>query len=216
MSQDFTIIVANDGTNTVRPTSVRVVGQELETLSGLFETLESSGADLTTSSDIKDWSTWGSDAEKAIDDLLNGLSFRLWDGDTETEQLTLSKLEPGKKISDYVTLRFVFEKPGEMVVPVPAHSQIKRGKAHAPLGLPDIYSGLISESMIDTLLEELDELRNDPSAPAEFSGLNASQFEAVSVALRLVQKRLKNEAKKNFDNIFLAQLGDYSVRQCHS
>lgn len=216
MSKDFTIIVANDGTNKVKPTNVGAVGRALSTLSELFEKLEGAGADLTTSSDIKDWSTWGPDAEKAIRNLLDSLSFRLWDGDAELDQKTISDLTDGEKIEDYVTLRFIFEKPGEMVVPVPSNAQILRGKKHAPLGLPDIYSGLISKDMIDALLEELSELREDPNASQEFRDLTASQFDAVVKALRQAQMRLEAKAKSDADNIFMSQLGDYSVRQCHS
>ncbi|MDX8355317.1 hypothetical protein [Cognatiyoonia sp. IB215182] len=217
MFEDFTIIVADDDTNKVIPTSVRTVGQELANLSELFEKLEAQGADFTTSADVKDWSNWGDEASSAIETLLNALSFRLWDGDTElARQVNFDELKPGEKISDFVKLKLVFEEPGEMVVPVPSKAQIARGKANAPLGFPEEYSGLISGRMVDALLEELEELRTDPSASQEFRDLTGSQFAAVSDTLKQAQKRLALEAKSDSDNIFLAQLGDYSVRQCAS
>lgn len=217
---DFTIKL-NDEDGGVPASDVNLIGNSLKAMAGELAALVANNASIHRTGDgFQDYETqrnagnWTADAVTAANDLLNSLSVKIWNGENVVGEINHNDSNSIDQVLANTRLIFVFEEPGDMVIPVPAASQIARGETNAPLKFPSDYDQLVSKPTLDTLKAELGAKLQ--AAQAGSNGLEDVQITAVMAALQEVGDELAQIAQNDKADIFMSQLGDYSVRQCAS
>ena len=219
---DFTIKVFSGPLDQNKPTDVETVGSQLKILAEQIASMpESSHPDINRSSKLVEYdfdaNNMNEASETAVETLYKALSFVNWDGDAIKSQHGRQNSATFDKAREDVKLVFVFEEDGQMVVPVPSISQINRGVKNAPLKLPSVYDQFISDNSITELVAKMRTISSGGDNNI-FSSFTDPQWADVEALLRSAAKAMRDKAEDepNKSKTFYAQLGDYSVRQCHS
>ncbi|GEM_PF-4219176 len=215
---DFTIKVFSGDGDPITPTEIGIVGNQLRNLAAEFPQLNNdTNIAIHRSSTLADYSSqkgsWTSNAQDAAEAIFDALSFVIWNGNTIQKVHDFNEPANVKKVHDHIKLIFIFEEEGQMVVPVPSTKQIERGETSAPLNLPDVYDQLVSVKTVRELNRRLRAAKAGGTNTV-LSSLTEPQLAAVETELQLAGEAMRTEA--NAVDTFYAQLGDYSVRQCHS
>ncbi|MEP2717125.1 hypothetical protein [Pseudophaeobacter sp.] len=199
---DAIVRIAEEGQNS----DLLPIGTALYFLSQNQGTIAGGGPPVF-SSDIPDnHTTWPGPMQQKVGEIYNSLAVTVFDG---AGGHTIIPSGDPTQIKAHLKLKFVFEKEGEMVVPIPHLNALERGKSNAPLNFRVDYNSYIRASVFD-------EVEEDFAAALRESSLTAAQFTEVMKIYDEIENsgNLEGEVPGEDEETFHTQLGEYSVRQC--
>jgi len=202
---DFSIRIGVDDMDT----DARPIGGAIAGLSAAKGAIVQAGGTIVTSSDIKStWASWPAKQQAMVETIYNSMAINTFD-DAGNESPAINRGN-GDKIQEAISLVFVFEDEGQMIVPISSHRDIMRGLEEPPMNFLDTYDAGRKTAVGEKALGEFQ------TAIDSISALNAVQGGKVMEAFKEVfgiGTAVDPDPDANIET-FYTQLGEYNMRQC--
>ncbi len=202
---DFIVRIAETGENT----DLYPVGMAIDALSSAKQAIKDAGGTIMSSGNLAaSWDSWPKEMQDHIEKIYDSMAVSVYGDGADPVDVGPGA---GDQMKTHMTLKFVFEEEGEMVVPIPYAGAIAKGKANAPLKFRSEYNTYVRGQVFqDARPEFVADLANT------LSHLSQADLDAIAAVYDGVAANgaAQGDNPDNDLQTFHMQLGEYNVRQC--